>query len=40
MVMLARIDPMYDAVEAPRVLANGSIVNGTVGARRSVCWAR
>jgi len=30
MVVLAHIDPMYYAVEASRVLANGSIVNGTV----------
>ena len=29
--MMARIDPRYCAVEAPGVLANGSIVNGTVG---------
>jgi ABC-2 type transport system permease protein len=31
MVVLAHVDPMYYAVEASRVLANGSIVNATVG---------
>lgn len=31
MVVLAHVDPMYYAVEASRVLANGSILNGTVG---------